>query len=93
LRKAGKARSRSGEEIREIDADTPFTCYVIADIEPTLKEMMQQFGPFHRKAGHGSHYRWDEAYKIFVEVSSYAEILRDAKARHEAFFSHLGIIP
>lgn len=93
LRKAGKARSRTGEEIREIDGDTPFMCYVVADIEPSLKDMMQQFGPFHRKAGHGSYYKWDETFKIFVEVTSYAEILRDAKARHEAFFTRLGITP
>jgi hypothetical protein len=55
--------------------------------------MMQQFGPFHRRAGHGSYYKWDEGFKIFVEVTSYSEILKGAKARHQAFFEKLGINP
>lgn len=93
LRKAGVARAADGSEVRQIEENTPFLCFVIADIESTLKSMMQQFGPFHRRAGHGSYYKWDENYKIFIEVTSYSEILRGAKARHQAFFERLGINP
>ncbi len=93
LRDAGVARAADGAEVRQIEKNTPFMCFVIADIEPSLSSMMQQFGPFHRKAGHGSYYKWDEVYKIFIEVTSYSEILKGAKARHQAFFDRLGINP
>lgn len=93
LREGGVARAMDGAVVREIEENTPFMCFVIADIEPSLKTMMQQFGPFHGRAGHGSYYKWDEGYKIFIEVTSYSEILKGAKARHQAFFEKLGINP
>lgn len=68
-------------------------CFVVADITPTLREMMEQFGPFHNKAGHGSYYKWDENYSTFIEVASYKEVLRGAKARNYAFFKRLGLTP
>ena len=93
LREAGVVRAADGAEVRQIEENTPFMCFVIADIEASLVSMMQQFGPFHKKAGHGSYYKWDEVYKIFIEVTSYSEILKGAKARHQAFFEKLGINP
>ena len=93
LRKAGRAVAADGAEIREISKETPFMCYVVADVTPTLLGMMDQFGPFHKKAGHGSYYKWDEGFRIFIEVSSYKEVLRGAKARNHAFFKRLGLTP
>lgn len=91
LRGAGIAVAADGTEIRHIEENTPFACFVIADITPTLQSMMEQFGPFHRKAGHGAFYKWDESFKIFIEVTSYSEVLKGAKARHQAFFDRLGV--
>jgi hypothetical protein len=93
LRKAGRAVATDGTEIREIRKETPFMCFVVADITPTLREMMEQFGPFHQKAGHGSYYKWDESYSTFIEVASYKEVLKGAKARNHAFFRKLGLTP
>jgi hypothetical protein len=93
LRKAGRAVGSDGTEIREITGNTPFMCFVIADITTSLKEMMMQFGPFHQKAGHGSYYKWDEGFNTFIEVSSYKEVLNGAKARNHAFFNRLGLLP
>ena len=93
MRAAGVARSADGREVRQIEENTPFMCYVVADLEPSLREMMEQFGPFHRRAGHGSFYKWDESYKTFIEVTSYYEVLKGAKARHQAFFEKLGLNP
>jgi hypothetical protein len=93
LREAGVARAIDGREVRQVDENTPFMGHIIADIEPSLKAMMQQFGPFHRKAGHGNYYKWDDGFKVFIEVTSYAEVLKAAKARHQAFFEKLGVNP
>ena len=91
LRKAGVAVGADGAEIRTIDDRTPFMCFVVADITESLRDMMNHFGPFHRKAGHGSFYKWDEGFSIFIEVASYAEVLRGAKSRNHAFFGKLGL--
>lgn len=91
MRTSGVAQKYDGETLRYIGDDTPFYCHIIADITPSLKRMMKSFGPFHQKAGSGSFYNWDEAYKIFIEVSSFDEVLRSAKVRNAAFFDKLNL--
>ena len=91
LRKAKQAIKFDGSPLRSIDDQTPFMCQVIADATPSLLEVMKRFGGFHQKAGTHSFYKWDEEYKIFIEVSSYKEVLDSAKARSQAFFDKLGI--
>lgn len=54
---------------------------------------MKRVGGFYKKAGSKSYYRWDEGFKVFMEVTSYADLISGAKARHAAFFDKLGIAP
>lgn len=91
IRAAGEVIKFDGTALRAVESKTPFLCHVIADVTPSLKAVMKSFGPFHQKAGSNSYYRWDEAYDIFIEISSFAEVLRSAKVRNEAFFARLGI--
>ena len=91
LRNAGEATKADGVPIRAIDQTTPFMCHVVADVTDSLKTVMKHLGGFYQKAGTTSYYRWDPEFKVFIEVSSYGEVLRSAKARHEAFFTKLGI--
>ena len=53
--------------------------------------MMKRIGGFYRNAGSKSYYRWDDVFKTFMEVTSCADLIICAKARHEAFFERLGI--
>jgi hypothetical protein len=91
LRKAGVATKFDGAHLRTIDENTPFMCQIVADITPSLLKVMRQLGEFHRKAGTGSYYRWDENFRVFIEISSFDEILKSAKARNQVFFERLGI--
>lgn len=91
LRKSGEATRYDGVSLRTIEAHTPFMCQVIADITPTLRDVMRSFGGFYQRAGTSAYYKWDEGFKIFVEVNSYAEIINSARARHHAFFDKLGV--
>lgn len=91
LRKAGEAIKFDGTPLRTIGSDTPFMCHIVADITPSLREVMRQLGKFTQKAGSSSYYAWDENYKTFIEISSFKEVLDAAKARNQAFFERLGI--
>ncbi len=93
LKNAGGATKFDGKVLRAIEKNTPFMCQIVADDTPTLKKVMKDYGGFNKKAGTKSYYRWDESYKIFMEVISYNELISNAKARHEAFFDKLGIKP
>jgi len=91
MRKAGEAIKYDGSVLRTVSGHTPFTCHIIADITPSLKEMMRQLGKFTQRAGTSSYYCWDDNYQTFIEVSSFHEVLSAAKARNQAFFQKLGI--
>lgn len=91
LREAGEATSYKGQRIRVIESETPFLCQIVADDTKSLKDVMNRIGGFYRKAGSKSYYRWDDVFKTFMEVTSYADLISGAKARHEAFFERLGI--
>lgn len=91
LRAAGKAVKFDGTKLRNVGSDTPFMCYIVADIEPTLLESMKNLGNFTRRAGTDSFYFWDPGFRIMMEVMSYDEVLASAKARNQAFFAKLGI--
>jgi hypothetical protein len=92
LRSSGEAIKYDGTPLRVIDANTPIMCHIIADVTPTLLKAMKDLGPFHQKAGTRSYYRWDDAYRVFIEISSFSEILASAKARNQAFFEKLGLV-
>lgn len=91
IREAGRVVSHDGRELRAVDWTTPFSGHIIADITPSLEKMMRQFGPYTQKAGHRCFYKWDEDFSMFIQIQSYADLLRGARARNEAFFVHLGI--
>lgn len=91
LRRAGEAIKFDGTSLRTVDTDTPFMCHIIADVTPSLKDVMRQLGKFTQKAGSSSYYWWDDNYRTFIEISSFKEVLSAAKARNQAFFQRLGI--
>lgn len=93
LRNAGEAMRFDGRVIRTIEASTPFMCQIVADDTATLKHVMKRVGGFYKKAGSKAYYRWDEGFKIFMEVTSYSDLISGAKARHAAFFDKLGVSP
>jgi hypothetical protein len=91
LRSAGEANRFDGRMIRPIDPDTPFMCQIVADDTASLRDVMDRLNGFYKKAGSKSYYRWDSHFKIFMEVTSYSDLISGAKARHAAFFHKLGI--
>ncbi len=93
LRSAGEANRYDGRTIRTIEQDTPFMCQIVADDTPSLRDVMDRLNGFYKKAGSKSYYRWDSHFRIFMEVTSYADLISGAKARHAAFFDKLGISP
>lgn len=92
MRTSGEAIKFDGTPLRTINETTPFVCHVIADVTPSLKSIMKQLGPFHQKVGSGTWYRWDDAYNIFIEISSFKDVLDSAKLRNKAFFEKIGLM-
>lgn len=91
MRNAGQAIKFDGSPLRQIDKTTPFFCHIIADVTPSLREVMKSLGPFHQKVGSGTWYRWDDAFNIFIEVSSFKDVVDSAKSRNKAFFERIDL--
>lgn len=91
MRKAGEAIKFDGTPLRTIEKSTPFMCHIIADITPSLRQAMKALGQFHQKAGSSSYYSWDPEFSIFIEISSFKDVLHSAKARNRAFFERIGL--
>jgi hypothetical protein len=91
MRQSGEAIKFDGTPLRQINDDTPFVCHIIADVTPSLRRIMKDLGPFHQKVGSGTWYRWDDSYNIFIEMSSFKDVLDSAKLRNRAFFDRIGL--
>ncbi|NEW98623.1 ATP-binding protein [Rhodopseudomonas sp. BR0G17] len=92
MRKSGEAIKYDGTPLRQIADTTPFVCHIIADVTPSLRTVMKALGPFHQKVGSGTWYRWDDAFSIFIEISSFKDVLDSAKLRNKAFFEKIGLM-
>ncbi|OKO85377.1 hypothetical protein AC630_06010 [Bradyrhizobium sp. AS23.2] len=92
MRKSGEAIKYDGTPLRQIADTTPFVCHIIADVTATLRTVMKALGPFHQKVGSGTWYRWDDAFNIFIEISSFKDVLDSAKTRNKAFFEKIGLM-
>lgn len=91
MRQAGQATKFDGTPLRTIEEKTPFMCHIIADVTPSLKTVMKSLGSFHQRAGSKSYYSWDSSYSIFIEISSFKDVLDSAKTRNHAFFERIGL--
>jgi hypothetical protein len=83
----------SGRTI-EAKINTPFYCYIIADITPTLLYILQEerFTPTPDGIGHFNFY--DTAnYKAYIEVVPFKKIIKDSKQRNKVLFDKLNINP
>jgi hypothetical protein len=92
MRASGEAIKFDGTPLRQIAETTPFVCHIVADVTPSLRSVMTDLGPFHQKVGSGTWYRWDNAYNIFIEISSFKDVLDSAKLRNKAFFDKIGLL-
>ncbi|MBX9653635.1 hypothetical protein K2Y11_08465, partial [bacterium] len=86
-----KVTDNEGALITEIGSDTPFFCYLVCDITPRLKALLEDYGIVQALPGGRGYFGYNDTRRAYVEVLQYSEIVKDARLRHEAFFRELGI--
>ena len=86
-----KVTDNAGALITDIGPDTPFFCYLVCDITPRLKGLLEDYGIVQALPGGRGYFGYNDTRRAYVEVLQYSEIVRDARLRHEAFFKELGI--
>jgi len=86
-----KVEDNTGALITEIGSDTPFFCYLVCDITPRLKALLEDYGIVQALPGGRGYFGYNDTRRAYLEVLQYSEIVKDARLRHEAFFRELGI--
>ncbi len=86
-----KVTDNNGRLITEIGAETPFFCYLICDITPRLKAILEDYKINQTLPGGRGFFGYNDNARAYVEVLQYGQIVKDARLRHEAFFKQLGI--
>lgn len=86
-----KITNNEGALITEIGPDTPFFCYLVCDITPKLKALLEDYGIVQALPGGRGYFGYNDTRRAYLEVLQYSELVRDARLRHEAFFKELGI--
>ena len=84
----GKQRNR-GKRI-EANRLTPFYCYIVADITPSLQQIIDYeiFDPTPDGLGYFKFYETKTS-RAYVEVLSYKKIIKDAKQRNKILFDKM----
>jgi hypothetical protein len=87
IRSRGSFVTKDGATIT-ISPSTQITAYVIADLEPSVRELAKVYD-FKTSWDSKMLFHYHETYKIYCEVFGYDKLLEDAKRRNSPFFDVL----
>lgn len=87
----GKVRNRAGRYIN-IDKNTPFYIYIVCDITPSLKRIIDKRGELHPTPDGNGYFAYRNAsYSAYIEILPFEKVKEDAKKRNRILFDKLGL--
>jgi hypothetical protein len=89
--RSGKFKNKNGRPIPAVNEKIPAYCYIIADITPTLKNILETNDAYPTPDNQG-YYGFQKTFGIYYEVSSYDKLLQDARKRNRIFFEKLNVL-
>jgi hypothetical protein len=87
--KKGDTKTQKGKTIT-ISEDTPFYAYIIAEINPKIREGLKS-ERFTELPDNEGFYSYHEQYKMHIRYLSWQKVVKDANVRHRRFFEKLGL--
>jgi hypothetical protein len=82
---------KKGKTIKA-EINTPFYCYIIADITSTLKYILDEESFIATPDGLGYFKIYDTSnYKGYIEILPFNRIIKDSKERNKVLFNRLGL--
>ncbi len=87
--KEGRALQKDGRPF-QIPSTTPFYCYVVCDITPTVRDRAD-FASLRPTPDANGYFGFFENLGAYVEIISFDKLLRDAQKRNRILFDKLGI--
>jgi hypothetical protein len=90
IRDGRKLTSADGSWSSTVHENTLFYCYVVADITPTLKRLLD-FHDMKRTPDGRGYFKFHDGLRAWCEVVPYDKLIEANRVRHNAFFEKLGI--
>lgn len=85
----GRVTTKNGRPINGAQ-DLPGYCYVLCDLTNTMVKRLKKYDLTMTSDGMG-YFGYNKAYKAYIEVMSFDQLVKSATERNSAFFTHLGI--
>jgi hypothetical protein len=86
----GKAKKKDGG-LFNISSNTPFYCYIVCDITPTLRNQAEIYDYTRTPDGSG-YYGYNKNLGAYIEIIGFEKLLVDAKKRNRILFDKLNMI-
>lgn len=88
--RSGQFKTHRGRPIPLSNDKVPAFCYIISDITPSLKNILETLDAFPTPDNQG-YYGFQKTFGIYYEVSDYDKLLSDARKRNRVFLDKLSI--
>jgi hypothetical protein len=75
-------------EVLDIDENTRFTVYIIADLTESLKRIIKRHNMSVSSTGH-TYFIYNDSLKVFIEIIPYSSILDNSEKRNKIFLKKL----
>jgi len=90
MREGKKLTSSDGSWNSSVQENTLFYCYIIADITPTLRKLVEFHDMKKTPDGRG-YFKYHDGLRSWVEVIPFDKLIESNRVRHNSFFEKLGI--
>ena len=87
--KAGEAVDRTGKHV-QIPDSTPFYCYIVCDITPTVRGLAVEYD-LDPTPDHLGFFGYRKQQGAYIEIISYQKLLADSRKRNRILFDTLNI--
>lgn len=88
--RSGQFKTTRGRSIPLANNKIPAFCYIISDITPTLRNILETLDAFPTPDNQG-YYGFQKTFGIYYEVSDYDKLLSDARKRNRVFLDKLNL--
>jgi hypothetical protein len=88
--RSGHFKTTRGRSISLANDKVPAFCYIISDITPSLKNILETLDAFPTPDNQG-YYGFQKTFGIYYEVSDYDKLLGDARKRNRVFLDKLSL--
>ena len=88
--KSGHVVDRTGKHV-QIPNTTPFYCYIVCDITPTVKALASEYD-LDPTPDHLGFFGYRKQHGAYIEIISYQKLLADSRKRNRILFDKLNIL-